>query len=97
MQQNHNEYTLKGAIEEMLSLYRLSGKVVEKKAIDIFFELIGNTFAPHISDVYIKNKILFVRVLLPSLRNELNYTRTKLLIEINKRLDESVLSNIIFM
>jgi hypothetical protein len=50
----------------------------------------------HTHGLYIKNKILFVRIDSPALRNELSYCREKIVRELNAEASTDVIEDIVF-
>ncbi len=92
-----NEFTLKEAIEQLLSTYKMSGKINETRIIQAWEQVCGAMISRHTENLYIKNRILYVKVDSAALRNELSYAKTKLINALNNAVKEEVINDIIFI
>lgn len=77
----------------------------EKKGVDFTDEMtvinswkdtVGSYAASHTLDLHIRNGILFVHVDSDALRNEMNYSKTLLLRNLNKTVGRDLLKEIVF-
>jgi len=93
----NNEYTLKEAIEQLLSAYKMNGKINETRIIQAWEQICGAMISRHTENMYIKNKILYVKVDSAALRNELSYAKTKLVMALNSNVKEDVINEIVFL
>ncbi|MEI6696292.1 MAG: DUF721 domain-containing protein [Bacteroidota bacterium] len=92
-----NEFTLKEAIEQVLNAYRMNGKINETRIIQAWEQVCGAMISRHTEDMYIKNKILYIKVDSAALRNELSYAKTKLIMTLNHTVKEEVINEIVFL
>jgi len=92
-----NEFTLKEALEDFLSMYRMKGKINETKVIEAWDKVCGAMIARHTESIYIKNATLFVKVDSAALKNELSFAKTKLLSALNATVKEDVIKEIVFI
>ncbi|MFZ4399075.1 MAG: DUF721 domain-containing protein [Bacteroidales bacterium] len=92
-----NEFTLKEAIEQLLSAYKMDSKINETRIIQAWENVCGVMISRHTERMYIKNKILFVKVDSAALKNELSYAKTKLTKALNSSVNEDVISEIVFL
>lgn len=90
-----NDQTLKEALEHMLKAYRLKSKVQETRIISHWEEIVGEGIGRYTDDVYIRNKTLFVHIRNPALRNELLYSRDRIIELVNEHAGENVVSQIV--
>jgi len=90
-----NDFTLREAIQEFLSSYRLDEKMLEQKVLESWRKIMGKMVANHTTDIYIRNKKLFVRVDSAALRSELTYTREKIREVLNKEAGAEVITEVI--
>lgn len=67
----------------------------EMKAVDAWPKVVGTFIASHTIDVFIKNKTLFVRVDSDALRNELSYSKSLLMKNLNERVGAEVVKEIV--
>lgn len=69
--------------------------VDEVKIIQSWPKVVGPFIAKHTIDLNIRNKVLFVRVDSDSLRNELSYSKTLLLKNLNEVVGKEVLKEVV--
>ena len=69
--------------------------VDELKIINSWGKVVGPFIAKHTIDLYIRNKVLFVRVDSDSLRSELSYSKTLLLKNLNDLAGKDILTEIV--
>ena len=91
-----NEQPLKDAIGEFLKVSRLSGKLAEQKVIDGWEKLMGKMIAKHTRQISISNKKLFLYLDSAPLKQELFYSREKLIKILNDEAGEEVIEEIVF-
>lgn len=72
----------------------LESKIFEQKIIRLWPEIMGPQIAEMTTNIYIKNKILYVSVSSSVLRNELLMCRSTLLKSLNKRVGADVITNV---
>ncbi len=82
-------------ISELLSQYlRRQGMetpLMQRRVVDLWDTLLGPTISQYTSEKFIKNQVLYVKILNPALRQDLNMMRSQLV----KRLNDAVGSQII--
>lgn len=82
-------------ISELLSQYlRRQGMetpLMQRRVVDLWDSLLGPTISQYTSEKFIKNQVLYVKILNPALRQDLNMMRSQLV----KRLNDAVGSQII--
>ncbi len=74
---------------------RGSGYLDEVKIINSWPDVVGPFIASHTTDLSIRNGILFVRIDSDSLRNELSYSKSVLLKNLNEQVGREVLKEIV--
>ena len=67
----------------------------EAKAISLWPKVVGPFIASHTIDLSIKNHILFVRVDSDALRNELSYSKSLLMKNLNELVGKDVVTEIV--
>jgi len=92
-----NEFTLKEAIEQLLNAYRMNGKINETRIIQAWEQICGAMISRHTENMYIKNRVLYIKVDSAALRNELSFAKTKLVNALNKTVKEKVIDEIAFL
>mgnify|MGYP006289948523 CR=1 FL=1 len=92
-----NELSLGDAIREFLKEYQLEGKVNETKVIHAWEKIVGKMISKHTLNLYIKRKILFVKLDSPALANELTYAREKIRKSLNEEVGREVIEEVKFI
>ena len=82
-------------IKEFYEQHRGSDYLVEVKAINSWTKVVGPFIASHTIDLSIKNHVLFVRVDSDALRNELGYSKSLLIRNLNEMVGKEVISEIV--
>ena len=91
-----NEQHLKDAISEFLKVSRLSGKLAEQKVIDGWEKLMGKMIANHTKQISISNKRLYLSLDSAPLKQELFYSREKIIKMLNEEAGEEVVREVVF-
>ena len=91
-----NDQSLGEVIKEFLHSYRLEDKLHETRLIQSWEKVVGALVSKHTHGLYIKNRILFVQIDSSALRNELSYSREKIIRELNQEASSAVIEDIVF-
>jgi len=81
-----NEQSISEVIEQMLDKYKISGKMDEVHLVEIWEELMGKTIAKHTEKITIKNGKLILKLDSAVLKEELSYSKQKLMDMLNEAL-----------
>lgn len=92
-----SDMPLKEAIMEFLSMYHLEDKLNETKVIRSWEKAVGAVIAKHTIQLKIRKRVLFVKVDSGVVRNELLYSRKKLLQTLNRSAGAEVIDDIVFI
>lgn len=82
-------------IKEFYELHKGPEYVDEVKALNLWGKVVGPFIASHTIDLYIRNHTLFVRVDSDVLRNELSYSRSLLIQNLNEEMGKDVVKEIV--
>lgn len=82
-------------IKEFYELHKGPEYMDEIKLINSWPKVVGPFIASHTIDLFIKNKVLFVRVDSDALRNELNYSKSLLIRNLNDLVGKEILAEIV--
>ena len=82
-------------IKEFYEQHRGSDYLDEVKLINSWPKVVGPFIASHTIDLSIKNHVLFVRVDSDALRNELNYSKSLLIKNLNELVGKEILREIV--
>jgi len=96
MVRRSSEISLKEAIEQFLKEYRLEEKLNETRLIGSWEKVAGKLIARHTTELYIKERVLYIRTDTAALRQELTYMKTRLLEKLNKAAGNNVIDDIRF-
>jgi predicted nucleic acid-binding Zn ribbon protein len=91
----HNEHTLKSAIERLLKVYKLDVKLAENVLIGNWQTVMGKMIANHTTDIYIKNKVLYVQLDSAALRNELMLSKSKIITMMNAVTGKETIADVV--
>ena len=91
-----NEQSLKDAIGSFLKTSRLSGKLANQKIIDGWEKIMGKMIAKHTKQITIYDKKLFLHLDSAPLKQELFYSREKIIQMLNEEADEEIIKEIVF-
>ncbi|MGA3014579.1 MAG: DUF721 domain-containing protein [Bacteroidales bacterium] len=91
-----NDQSLGDAIREFLHSYHLEDKLNETKVIQSWGKVTGPLVEKHTHGLYIRNRVLFVKVESAALRQELSYSRSKIVAALNKEVKSEVIEDIVF-
>lgn len=82
-------------IKEFYELHKGLGYLDEQKAIQYWPQVVRQFIASHTIDLSIKNGVLYVRVDSDALRNELSYSKSLLMKNLNERVGKEVVAEIV--
>ena len=92
-----NTQLISEAIREFLQgNAAVAQKLAETRAIQSWSGLLGEGVMRYTTTIYIRNKVLYVRLSSAVLRNELSMCREQLIVSLNKEAGEEVIRDIIF-
>ena len=90
-----NEYTLKEAINKLLETYRLKGKLSEVNIIERWETMMGKMIAKHTTNIYLKDRKLFLTIDSAPLRHELTFAKEKIIEILNREMGEEVIEEVV--
>lgn len=90
-----NEQNIKDVLKELVETYRLKSKLTTTKIQALWEQLMGKTVTEHTTELKIRNQKLYVYVDSAPLRQELSYSREKILTDLNTKLEEEFLKDVI--
>ena len=90
-----NEQSIKDVISEMLSYYQIKDKLAEVDIVQQWEKLMGKLIAKNTQKIYIKDKKLFLYIESSALKQELTYSKSKIIDIINKESGTSLIHEVI--
>lgn len=88
---------LKEAIDQMFSKYKLETKYNESYLTAHWEQLMGKSIASRTTQVYVKNRTLFLQIESAPLRNELARAKHKIIELINREVAENLIEEVVFI
>jgi predicted nucleic acid-binding Zn ribbon protein len=91
-----NTQNIKEVIEELLKELHIDGKLKEISIINSWEEVLGKKIARSTSKLFVKNKVLFVYLTSPVVRNELMMLKSGIIKALNDKAGSNVIEDIVF-
>ncbi len=85
------------AFQDLLKAYRLEDTYQEKLLISTWPELVGKTIADRTSNVYIKDKKLFVKITSGPIKKELQLNKSKVIALIESQIGKGIVEDVVFL
>ena len=85
------------AIKELLKQYHIETKFDEANVIASWERLVGKPIAKRTKKVFIRNHVLFVELSSPSLKHDLNYSKSHILELFQKEFGKDLVKEIVLM
>lgn len=92
----NNENNLGEVLQQLFDAYGWTEKMDGVRIINSWEDIVGGIFAKHTTNLYVKNKKLYVVLDSAVLRNELYMERSNLVDKLNKEIGKEVIDEIIF-
>ena len=94
---NDNQSSIGELIKEFYKQHHRENAFEEMKVLEPWRSVVGDFISDHTLDLRIVRNVLYVKVDADSLRNELMYSRTSLLNNLNKVAEMELLKDIVFI
>lgn len=91
----NNTQSIGDVINEYLKALKLDSKIKETRILNDWDNIVGKTIAKMTSDLYIKNRVLYVHLKSSVVRNELFMIRQGIIAKINSMAEETIIDDII--
>lgn len=85
------------AIQELLKSQHLKPRFDEASVVVSWERIVGKAIARRTRKIYIRDKVLFVELLSPSLKHDLGFHKPQMLELFQKEFGNEVVSEIVFM
>jgi len=86
---------LKNTIKDILKSYELEDKLMAVRLKACWEKLMGASIMGHTTEIYVKNRKLFVKFDSAALKKELSYSREKVVAMVNEELGDNAIDEII--
>lgn len=91
-----NEKKISQVFHELLRAYGISRQYDEYRLKSEWENVVGKSIAEQTLSLVIEKEVLFVKLKSPSLRQELAYTKTRLMHALNKSVGKELIREIVF-
>lgn len=90
-----NQQSMKEAIQMLLKTYRLDTKLNQVKLLDSWEKVMGKSVAKRTRDIYFRDGKLFIHLESSALREELQYSKEKMIKLLNEEVGAEVVKEVI--
>ena len=95
MARKSNEQSIKEVISDFIQSNHMKNKLAEINIINNWEKIVGVLIAKNTTKIYFYKSKLFLHIESAPLRNELNYSRSKILELINKEAGEELIDEVV--
>src|ERR1041385_5300249 len=93
----NNTHHIGDAIKELLRSYRLKSKFDETTLVSSWERLVSKPIAKRTKKVSVRNKVLFVELDSPAMKNDLNFHKSQIIALLEKEFGKDIIKEIIIM
>jgi predicted nucleic acid-binding Zn ribbon protein len=93
--QKSNQQSIKEAIDALLRIYGLDGRMKEVRLVGSWEKVMGKMIARHTKEIFIRDRKLYVRLDSAALRGELSYGTEKMVKMLNEEAGGSVIDEVV--
>ncbi|HXH17972.1 MAG TPA: DUF721 domain-containing protein [Chitinophagales bacterium] len=92
---DHNQKSIKQALEEAFEAMHLKQKVAETRLINSWENVMGKMISKHTRKIFLSKGTLFIYLDNPALKNELTYAREKIIELVNEAAGEELVKEVV--
>lgn len=92
-----NSYHIADALKKYLKEEKIDQKFNEKKLISMWEEIMGAPIANRTSGIFIKDKVMYVKLTSAPLKQELNHAKPKVLKLLEEKMGEQIIDDVRFL
>ena len=93
--QKKNEVTMREAMMAMVSEYKLKSRFDENRVKTLWHERMGKTISTYTSDVTVRKHVLYLTILSAPLKQELSYSKEKIIAMINEEMGNGYVREVV--
>lgn len=93
----HDSLHISDAIQELLRSYQLKSKFDEATLVASWDKLVGKPVAKRTKKISVRNKVLFVELDSPAMKNDLNLHKRQIMALFEKEFGKDVIKEIVIM
>lgn len=87
---------IKDVLSLLIGSYKMEEHFQAERIKEIWFEVVGKYVANYTEKLSVKNHVLYVKLKVPELRNDMLYVKTALMQKLNKQIGSEYLQDIKF-
>ena len=88
---------LKDCIHDLIETYRLRGKLSQTHVITSWERLMGQPIAKRTTDIFFKDKKLFIKLSSAPLKQELQLSKLKIIKMLNEDVGSDIIEDVVFL
>ncbi|TVR79880.1 MAG: DUF721 domain-containing protein [Chitinophagaceae bacterium] len=89
-----NQYQLKDTLKMLMNSYSKNPHSAQARIAHAYEKVVGKTVAKYTGKVYLKDRELFLYIETSPLKNELEYSKKKIVENLNKELGEDIIDTL---
>lgn len=97
MKTKKNQVNLGEALKLFFQENGLEERVLQSLAIDAWHAQMGDFMKQFTTELYVKKKVLYVRLNSPAFKSELSYGKSKILTHIHEYMDSDYIKDVVFL
>lgn len=97
MMRKKNEMTVGEAIKEFIRWHGMEERVLQSLAEEAWEEKMGSFLKNYTELVYVKRRVMYVKLNSPALKKELSYGKQKIIAHINEDIGEEFIQDLKFL
>lgn len=90
-----NDQPLGEVLDQWLKTYKYKSKLNQTRVTDAWKKMMGPTISGYTQKVYIRKEVLYIKIEAASLRQELNYAKDKIKKNLNERLGDELIKDVV--
>lgn len=89
-----SDQPLKPFIDKLLRAYGYQDQLDEMDLVAAYEELVGKMYCKHTKSIYIKNKVLHIKLDSAALKQELSFKKEEIIARLNQKLGRRIVEQI---
>lgn len=92
-----NSFHIADALKKYMKEQHIDQKFNEKKLISMWSEIMGAPIANRTSGIFIKDKVMYVKLTSAPLKQELNHAKSKVMSLLEEKMGEKIIDDVRFL
>lgn len=91
----NNEVSIAVALEAMLKEFKLKSRLDETRVQTVWRERMGKTISTYTTEITVRKKVLYLTIISAPLKQELVYSKDKILELVNQEMGEGFITEVV--